>query len=777
MPLSYGASPDNENPDVFIPLYTGKMKKSRIAASNDSPLTSSHSNDKEQININSFDKEQLAKLLLHALKELGYNNSALALQEESGGLQVESSVVQKLFSIIRNGKYGRITVALLSQLPLKYGTLFIDGNHGNNYHAHRPSSQGSGSTAVNDDNSMKIENIISQGTDWPRTIAQQQQELKNFENLLPPAGKNLDAQTAVQLISIVEIMVLINREIFLELIFDQNDSPTAVLFLRNILRKFIQLWDSLLTLENDFLDEDATFTPDNLLREMTTVLTSPIDSTQRSSMWQGSLSRSRETLIEEISDYINPNDLVPKGRLITLLKQAIKYQRSQDVFYIADDNDMNTEADIGENQDDMLGESGSGSSVNRKFNLLQDNTSNFQQLKFLEEKTLVQNVDEIWYLQFSPDGKYLASASADSLTDRKILIYDVENDFQVYKVLAGNDQCVLYLSFSPDSRYMVSCPFNEMANIYDIHSNGESTNINPEIENGVVAEVIQPIDSFQIPGNAAATGVAPNNCGGPPRIWCCDWFHTLEHKGRFIVGSPDREVAIYDMDKKTILFKLSGSTCAPSNGMNGVNQPSDEQFPRVHDLKITADDKYLILMTHQGNIDVYDLSQFPSNDKIEKNELNLDKILLPRVSRLNVQRRMTCISLPQFQDHNNPLASLVLVSLQSNELQLWDFKEQILVQKYYGQRQEQYIIRSCFGYNNKLTASGSEDGKVYIWDRINGNIIGVLTAHVSERPVPNGSVKKFGKNCNIVVWSPVDKTLFASGGDDGYIKIWRVGKE
>lgn len=768
MPLSYDRNSDR--PDVFVPSYTSKRKKSMIVSSNEVQMNQNSNTANGQNDLRLFDKEQLAKLLIHALKELGYNQSSNALQEETGGIQVESAVVQKLFNIIRSGNYENITVSLLCQLPLKYGSLNSEHIAGHLSQGQPPFNQSGYLGTSSEDNSMKIENIIVQGTDWQRVIAQMQQELKNFESILPVSGKSFDSQIAVQLISLVEIMVLINREIFLELVFDQQNPPIAVLFLRNILRKYIQLWDSLLSLENHFLDKDTTFTPDNLLREMTTILTSPFDSNQRNTMWHGSLARSRETLIEEISDYINPNDLVPKGRLLTLLKQAITYQQTQEAFSAVAENEELATIENGE-------QSTSFKQCNKKFNLLQDNISTFQQIKFVEEKTLIQNVDEIWYLQFSPDGKYLASASADSLTDRKIMIYDVENDFQVYKVLAGNDQCVLYLSFSPDSRYVVSCPFNEMANVYDIHSKGESTNINPNSENGLIAEVIAPINTFQIPSTPGSPEAASNNCGGPPRIWCCDWFHTSDHKGRFVVGSPDREVAIYDMNRNAIILRLSNSICPPLNGTNDLGSAPLEPFPRVHDLKITADDNYLILMTHQGNIDVYDLTQLPSNEKVEAKEANLDKVLLPRISRLTVQKRMTCISLPNIVDPKSPLASLLLVSLQSNELQLWDFKEQILVQKFFGQRQEQFIIRSCFGYNNELIASGSEDGKIYIWDRINGNIVGVLTAHVTQRPVPSGSNKKFGKNCNVVAWSPTNKALCASGGDDGYIKIWRVGTE
>lgn len=762
MPLSFGSPLDSESSETFMPSYTRRRAKTSSSA-NQQP-SSRYNGEYDSLQL--FDKEQLAKLLIHALKELGYTGSAKALQHETGGIQVESSLVQKLFTIIRKGRFEEINLSLILQLPLKYGMLSPERLNGTYQRRNAPTYK------LEEEDSMKIENIVSRSTDWQKVVSQMTEELKKLESLMPAADGIYDSQTILQLITIVEVLVHINREIFLELIFDQGDSGMAVLFLRNILRKLIEIWDSLFALRSDILDEDDSFTSDRVLKDLTTVLTSPEDSNLRSSVWQGSASQSRELLIEEISDYINPNDLVPKNRLITLLKQAIKYQRSQDALYISDDGEY-----ANDGGDENCGIIGGGKHTHRKFNLLQDNSSNFQQIKFSEEKTLVQNADEIWFLQFSPDGKYLASAAADSLTDRKIMIYDVENDFQVYKVLGGTDLCVLYLSFSPDSRYLVSCPFNKVANIYDIHTKGEPTFINPKIEGGIVAEIIQPVDSFQIPGLTSATDIASNCPNEPPRVWCCDWFHTPRHEGRFIVGSPDREVVIYDMKSKTVLLKLSATSFSSSSGFGGVNQPSTEQFPRVHDLKITADDKYLILMPHEGNIDVYDLSGFPDNDMLEHNEVSLEKLTLPRVSRFNVPNRMTCISLPQIKDPNSPLASLMLVSLKSNELQLWDIHEQLLVQKYYGQRQEQFIIRSCFGYNNKLLASGSEDGKIYIWDRTKGNIVTVLTAHTSDRPTSTGSNRKSSKTCNTVVWSPTDRTLFASGGDDGYIKIWRVCKE
>ncbi|CCD22194.1 glucose-induced degradation complex subunit GID7 NDAI_0A00340 [Naumovozyma dairenensis CBS 421] len=928
---------------TFIPSYTSPTKKPKLTNGKSLNSKSGDSNTKsvckDDIVGGSFDKTQLTKLLIHSLKELGYDNSALTLQEESGAIQVESSVVQKLFNFIRNGDFINISLDLLTKLPLRTGHLDLSRIHytfplSSNSLSNRNDSTASSS---NGRDSMRIETMISSdGDDFRRLSSHMASQVSILEDILEVVAKKLHSNSVLlfleQFKEIIEIFVLINMEIFLELVFTNGNAIDSVTYLRNIFRKFIQIWDSVLLLQNEFAEPDPKFNPDSLLREMSSLLTNPYSNNSNNhyngnnitngnennssnnngnvnmgySIWKGSSISTREYIMELISNYINPNDLVPKGRLITLLKQAIEYQKSQDMFNVID-MDMDP-TNRGEND-----------TRPHVFNLLQDNSTNLGNIKFSEEYILTQNTEEIWYLQFSPDGKYLASAAADSGTDRKIFIYDVENDFQVYKELGGNKQCILYLSFSPDSKYLVSCPFNEAANIYDIHSKGTPTNINekipPTTHNGkpIIAEIISPIDSFHIPNSLASnvhtSAVSPPTSDGEgssspsssgniatstlsritrrdrthsssyasttygrnginitgltssPRIWCCDWFHTKEHYGKFAVGSPDRDVVIYDIFSKKIIYKMASSISFANNdvlenmigndadqsrmasrsndsGRGGSNSSNNnnnnnaninthsnmesstftfmDQFPRIHDLKISRDDKCLILMTHQGIIEVYDISKFPNNDIINQlleersNSFNvndnesksnaiegvdmdpiLHDLIFTKISQLNINKNMTCISLPDIEcfptgdedydmdskdeeENAYSLNSLLLVSLQYNEMQLWDYKENLLIQKFIGQKQEQFIIRSCFGYNNKLVASGSEDGKVYIWDRIKGNIISVLNAHNAQTIRDS---KRLGMNCNVVVWNPKCKSMFASGGDDGLIVIWNVNRE
>lgn len=739
MPVEYKYSDDRDRSDrLFVPPYFAG-KNSRCSSSGGSSGASASQN--LEFTRSPFDKVQLTKLLIDTLHEMGYPESAISLRKESGGVEVESDSVQKLFSAIRLGRFEEVDLSMLASLPLKNGAAknsaipqqFLTREV-------EQKKTESSRTDGHEENLMKIDNLISKNTDWNRFFINMQNAHKvletNVRNLT-----NLDAQALSGLLDTVEILVLVNKQAFLELMFYQQESSLAVLFLRTVFRKYIQLWDNLLMSQ----ESTYTLTPDTLLKQMTSVLTCPVKAGEISDVWPGSVERSRQILIDSISRYIDPNDLVPRGRLLTLLSQAIKYQSSQDLLNFEDEEEYGV-LDRGKNA----------------FNLLQDNASASHRISFQFELQLCYTTGEIWYLQFSPDGKYLAVACADSSTDQKVHIYDVENGFQVYKILGGNDQCVLYLSFSPDSRYLVSCPFNEEAKIYDIHKKGEPSDINSDCEEQALpAEVIEPEDSFRVSLTEGSTS------GNAPRIWCCSWFHTERNKGRFVLGSPDREVIIYDLASKSVICRLSKL-------VGSVSGSSHEQFPRVHDLKVTYDDNYLILMAHEFYVDTYDISQLPPAS--QHGEVDMSAFHISKISRLNVGKRMTCLTIPHEKEPGGQLSSLLLVNVQPHELQLWDFKEQILVQKYYGQRQLQFIIRSCFGYDNKLIASGSEDGKIYIWDRFHGNIIGVINGHITDRPLALNAVNTFGRNCNIVAWNPANKDMFASGGDDGSIKIWSVSR-
>ncbi|KAF2179782.1 WD repeat-containing protein-like protein [Zopfia rhizophila CBS 207.26] len=160
-----------------------------------------------------------------------------------------------------------------------------------------------------------------------------------------------------------------------------------------------------------------------------------------------------------------------------------------------------------------------------------------------------------------------------------------------------------------------------------------------------------------------------------------------------------------------------------------------EDNVRVHDLAISPDGHRLVVLL-ENRILVYD---FVTREKLC--EWALDDV------------KLTSVNISQDSHH-------MLISMNENKIRLMEIDTGEVIQKYSGQVQTQYIIRSAFGgANENFVVSGSEDSRIYIW-RTNGLLVEALDAH------PNGCV-------NAVAWHPTDPRVFASAGDDQRVRIWK----
>jgi len=107
----------------------------------------------------------------------------------------------------------------------------------------------------------------------------------------------------------------------------------------------------------------------------------------------------------------------------------------------------------------------------------------------------------------------------------------------------------------------------------------------------------------------------------------------------------------------------------------------------------------------------------------------------------------------------NKAATQILISLEKQCLHLWDIKDRCLVHRYQGTVQAQFVSHATFGgVDENFIAGGSEDSRVYIWNKRNENAICILEGHT--RPV------------TCVAWNPVHLGMLASASDDGTVRIW-----
>jgi mitogen-activated protein kinase organizer 1 len=88
----------------------------------------------------------------------------------------------------------------------------------------------------------------------------------------------------------------------------------------------------------------------------------------------------------------------------------------------------------------------------------------------------------------------------------------------------------------------------------------------------------------------------------------------------------------------------------------------------------------------------------------------------------------------------------VLVSTLDCTIRLMDKGNGQLLQSYKGHSNKDYRIRSVLGMADSVVVSGSEDGKLYAWDLLDGTIIEKLEAHegkVVSAVACNGTKKEW----------------------------------
>lgn len=167
-------------------------------------------------------------------------------------------------------------------------------------------------------------------------------------------------------------------------------------------------------------------------------------------------SKPRSELLEDLQKLFPPTVMIPESRLLKLVEQALDLQRDSCLFH-----------------NSLVGVS----------SLFTDHRCGRDKIPSHTIQILQDHQDEVWYLQFSKNGKYLASSSSD----HSAIIWEVnpEGKFALKHRLIGHRKPVSSISWSPNDNQVLTCGLEEVIRRWDV-SSGECLEV---YEKGIIGTI------------------------------------------------------------------------------------------------------------------------------------------------------------------------------------------------------------------------------------------------------------------------------------------------
>ncbi|KAJ0980765.1 hypothetical protein J5N97_009020 [Dioscorea zingiberensis] len=245
---------------------------------------------------------------------------------------------------------------------------------------------------------------------------------------------------------------------------------------------------------------------------------------------------SRLELLEELQNLFPPTVMIPERRLEHLVEQALNVQRDACYLHNAFDSSLS---------------------------LYIDHQCGKDQIPSQTAQVLQAHDNEVWFVQFSNNGRFLASSSYD----KTAIVWEVHEDGEVLlkHKLIGHDRPVVMVAWSPDDKQLLTCGLEENVRRWDVNTG----------------------NCLRIYGKS---GLGLLSCG---------WFPDGEH---FFTGVTDKTICMWDLDGKELeCWKGQRTT-------------------KTSDMAVTKDGKRIIILCRETAILLLDkeakLEQLIEEDQI-----------------------------------------------------------------------------------------------------------------------------------------------------------------
>lgn len=422
----------------------------------------------------------------------------------------------------------------------------------------------------------------------------------------------------------------------------------------------------------------------------------------------------RQRLLRRLQTVVPPELMLPERRLEDLVEQALQAQIQACRYH---------------------------NSPGARPSLLKDYSCGTEQIPTCTTQVLLDHSDEVWHLQFSHDGRMLASCGKDQTA----IIWEVQRSRHSSGRSGGGGS----------------------------GGDGGGGGSGSAGESGG-----SPGGPSSSPGGGSGGRPGGVGSGGAGVGSIVVKWHVLRgHSGpiAFICWSPDdTKLATCGQDALRLWDTASGKclsvfrhhkepvTCAAwfPDGQKLVTGSHDKQLcivsldgtverqwriQRIQEVLVAKGGRYILATTCERKVRVYDLQEDTES-------------YIPEAEPL--------ISMSLSRD-----GRYLLVNLTSNSMHLWDCGEApgelrmpaMPCAAYNGasDKQSRFVVRSCLGgLDDRFVLTGSEECRVYVYHRATGERLLSLEGH-------SGTV-------NSVAWNPADPHMFASASDDKSIHIWQT---
>ncbi|KAJ0951396.1 putative transcription factor WD40-like family [Helianthus annuus] len=270
----------------------------------------------------------------------------------------------------------------------------------------------------------------------------------------------------------------------------------------------------------------------------------------------------KQEVIIDLQKLFPPDVMIPQGRLVQLVEQALDSQQDSCSFH----NSVCVDS------------------------LFSDHNCGRSQIPSETLQILQEHQDEVWFVQFSHNGKFLASCSKD----KSAIIWEVSLDGRlvVKHRLLGHKEPVSCVSWSPNDDWILTCGVEEVVRCWDVQS-GECVRVYDKTDLGMVS---------------------------------CNWSPDGQ---RVFTGFNDKSIVMWDLDG------------------NEMESWKGEKTLRISDLQVTGDGKFIISICKENMILIFDRDL--AKERLIKEDYNIvsfslsgdNKFLL--VSLVNQEIHLWCL--------------------------------------------------------------------------------------------------------------------------------------